>query len=159
MLIELFDQMTRERSGGQMAPLLSTADAGLRCFIESRVGTEAIDQAPPRRGVRPLLWPAVLREGRTRIAGALVFLVSGRDLWGAFRTAVFRCSGEIHRAAYDRWSLARALIAAGFSPPRRVGHDESEIPGFTGYGLDTEAGRARKPDSLFMEASRPKGRR
>jgi hypothetical protein len=65
---------------------------------------------------------------------------------------LFRASGEIHQWIYDRYSLGRALVRAGFINPRVASATDSLIPGFTEYGLDVVGGRVRKPDSLFMEA-------
>lgn len=67
----------------------------------------------------------------------------------------FRLSGEVHRWMYDRVSLAEILVEAGFRSPRKVGATESAIPGFASCALDTEAdGEVRKPDSLYMEATK-----
>jgi hypothetical protein len=57
---------------------------------------------------------------------------------------------------YDRFSLRRALERAGFFEVRICAADESAIPGFARYGLETTDGRARKPDSLYMEGRKPR---
>jgi len=49
-------------------------------------------------------------------------------------------TGELHRWMYDRESLARELVAAGFERPAYRAHNESEIPGWDRYRLD------EKPD-------------
>jgi hypothetical protein len=56
---------------------------------------------------------------------------------------------------YDRFSLRRVLEQSGFRDPRRCAADQSRIPEFASYDLDTVGGRVRKPDSLFMEAVKP----
>jgi hypothetical protein len=48
------------------------------------------------------------------------------------------------------------LAEAGFEGIEVKSAVESGIAGFAGYELDAdEAGRVRKPDSLFMEARKP----
>jgi hypothetical protein len=67
----------------------------------------------------------------------------------------FRVSGEIHQWMYDRYSLSKLLAETGFSNIRQCKADESDIPNFRSYLLDTEEnGMIRKPDSLFIEANR-----
>jgi hypothetical protein len=56
---------------------------------------------------------------------------------------------------YDRYSLAQLLARAGFAGASRRAADESDIPEFARYGLETAAGRPRKPDSLYVEARKP----
>jgi hypothetical protein len=56
---------------------------------------------------------------------------------------------------YDRYSLAQLLKEVGFHSPRVCAAAESAIPNFARFQLDTEPdGSVRKPDSLFMEATR-----
>jgi hypothetical protein len=93
---------------------------------------------------------------RNFIARKIVRLALGRDGIHTYDAAKFRQSGEIHRWMYDRYSLADALRAAGFINPVKVGPAYSRIPSWTAFHLDTEPdGRTYKPDSLFMEATRP----
>jgi len=67
----------------------------------------------------------------------------------------FRNQGEIHRWMYDRVSLKTLLQAAGFRDVVVCRADDSRIPDFSTYRLDTdELGNVRKPDSLFMEGTR-----
>ena len=83
-------------------------------------------------------------------------LLLGAQGLAAFDSGRFRSSGEIHKWMYDRYSLARALQAAGFVNPEIVGAAESRIPNWASFALDTEPdGRVYKPDSLFVEAVRP----
>jgi hypothetical protein len=46
------------------------------------------------------------------------------------------------------------LARTGFCRVERCAADVSRIPGFTADGLDMAQGKVRKPDSLFMEASK-----
>ena len=56
---------------------------------------------------------------------------------------------------YDRFSLERLLIEIGFVDIRCCRADESRIPNFNSYQLDTVNHTVRKPDSLFMEGLKP----
>ena len=68
----------------------------------------------------------------------------------------FRLGGEAHKWMWDRVSLTRLLLAAGFVDVRVCAATDSGIAGFAAFQLDAdEAGRVRKPDSLFIEARRP----
>jgi hypothetical protein len=88
---------------------------------------------------------------RTLLAEGVVTLLLGNKGKTALRQGLFRVSGEIHQWMYDRFSLRRALLEAGFTDVHVCSADESRILGFTGYNLDTINGVVRKPDSLFME--------
>jgi SAM-dependent methyltransferase len=159
IMLELYDQAVRERSRGDMGPLLSAAACPNRAYVASRVGEDAL--AGPRRSAlrerfRAMPWQALVSEARSRVAGWIVAMLAGRAGKAAYAEGVFRRSGEIHRWMYDAFSLGRALRAAGFVHIQRCTALESRIPGFTSYLLDAdEQHRVRKPDSLFMEAECP----
>lgn len=135
ILLELLDQLVRHESGGDMLRYWQQQPMPAEDYVVERLGSEvrealqAVRQGPPRMG------PAErdpLRVGR------------------------FRLSGEAHLWMYDSYALSRQLRDAGFEDVAVRGPAESAIPDFAGYGLDTEAdGSVRKPDSLFMEATRP----
>lgn len=155
-MIELYDQTVRTASGGEMAKALS---AGLndeqRAFVEQRIGAEVFG---PRPGPRPLLRTigAAIRKARRRIAAGAAHLALGPEGSEALREGLFRRSGEVHRWMYDRYSLRRVLQEAGFVETRTRVAGDSAIPGFAGHGLELCNGRERKPDSLYVEASKPR---
>ncbi|MDB6072391.1 MAG: uncharacterized protein JWO89_31, partial [Verrucomicrobiaceae bacterium] len=135
MVMELVDQLTRETSGGQMLEYWKQNPMPAEDFVFERQGWEA------RRFVDQ--WrqdPGFLNLVTTKTAEDI-----GR----------FRLGGEVHKWMWDRVSLTRLLTAAGFTDVRVCTATESSIPVFAAYGLDADAeGRARKPDSLFIEARR-----
>lgn len=165
IMLELLDQVARDRTGGDMARHLASAEPSSRGYILSRIGSEA--QRAWNAGQRPLrdrLWERIrhrgtgwlFRQARTRAAGVLIGLVGGPAARSAYLTGIFRQSGEVHRWMYDSFSLARLLARAGFVDPRVCAATESGIAGFAAYRLDVdERGHVCKPDSLFMEARRP----
>lgn len=68
-----------------------------------------------------------------------------------------RKRGETHQWMYDATSLAKVLSDAGFVEVTRRDFNDSDIAGWAGYGLETEAGSEYKPDSLYMESRKPLG--
>ncbi|HWH49454.1 MAG TPA: methyltransferase domain-containing protein [Burkholderiales bacterium] len=164
IVLELYDQAVRSRSGGEMSGFLAAPNLPNREFVLSRIGAEAerawqAARAPPATRVvdriraRGLRW--LLRAARVSIAGVLIGVFGGRTAKAAYLEGVFRQSGEVHRWMYDSFSLGRALNVAGFVNARRCTAFESAVPGFSSYALDVdERKRIRKPDSLFMEAER-----
>jgi SAM-dependent methyltransferase len=161
LLLELYDQVVRKESGGNMAKYLAdTARAGNSRFIADRIGcdgglptagrmTRFSAAARMRRKLR-----AAANSARRKGASAFAFLFLGARGVSALREGLFRNAGEVHQWMYDRFSLARALERAGFSSVRTCAAGASEIAGFAGYQLEVIDGRERKPDSLYIEGSK-----
>lgn len=142
MTLELVDQMVRQFPGGFMGRLLRTRPLNIRDFIVQRFGLEAQQwlDSTDASGTH-------LRKGELYGAGVI----------SAKTEMTFRNSGEVHRWMYDRLSLAALLRAAGFEDIQVCTAAYSSIKDFSSYCLDThEDGSTRKPDSLFMEARKPK---
>jgi hypothetical protein len=132
-MLELFDQMVRERSGGEMLQYWKQEPMPAEQFVIDRMGQEVIQVIKQ------------VRTGSTHEAERNPQTV--RQV---------RESGELHRWMYDRYSLGQLLDKAGFVQIKTCIARESRIPNFITYGLDVnEDGSIRKPDSLFMEASKP----
>ncbi len=153
LLMELVDQLARHAPGGEFPGFLRSASDVQRRFAIERWGHEAArlmaDESAGDRGrtsVRELLRPG-------EWLGALASRLSER-----WRVGTFRTSGEAHRWMYDAVSLAEALGRAGFVEIRSVSAVESRIAGWATFGLDADGqGTPHKPDSLYMEASKPEG--
>ena len=154
ILLELFDQMVRTESGGEMHRCLTSHTTPSRAFVVSRVGLEA-EATPAKQPRRPAGLPHLSRRVREEAVALVAGALLGRDGRAAMKEGLFRRSGQVHLWMYDRLSLRRLLEQSGFRDPRRCAADQSRIPGFAGYDLDTLGGRVRKPDSLFMEAVKP----
>jgi predicted SAM-dependent methyltransferase len=161
MMLELYDQVVRVRSGGDMAKYLKQNSIPNERFIYDRIGGEARrvvqmfqerdSGGNPDDQVRDF-FAQVLAISRS-IRARLLKLVLGEEDYKKLEVGRFRASGEIHQWMYDRYSLARILRQAGFQNPKAVGVKESQIPDWTKYSLDSEPdGQVCKPDSLFMEA-------
>ena len=165
MMLELLDQASRDFSGGEMGKYLAKPDIPNRAFIESRIGDEArsfwdarkepkFSRALRKLRARGLGW--TISFLRAKLTSLLILASAGAKQRTAFEAGMFRASGDVHRWMYDRYSLRILLEQAGFSGISVCSAFESRIPGFESYGLDTVDGRVRKPDSLFMEASKPR---
>jgi predicted SAM-dependent methyltransferase len=157
-MLEMYDQTVRERSGGEMLAYVQNANKSQLTFLKERLGAELQRMLPAKDG-------SAVRAGETShdarslaksISRKALRLIAGRDGISAYDQGRFRRSGELHKWMYDRYSLANALKAAGFTDTKQREATESRIPQWSSFNLDTEPdGRTYKPDSLFMEATRP----
>lgn len=160
LLIEMYDQTTRTKPGGLMLSAIRSATDQQARLIEARLGQEARRVRTPQGGSAqaPTLWQTAVkavRRAHMRTIEAVVTLLGGISAKQAWQEGCFRHSGEVHLQMYDRFLLARSLASAGFVSVRVCRADESRIPNFSGYELDTSLGVPRKPDSLYIEAVRP----
>ena len=160
MVLELLDQVARDRQGGEMAKYLNQSRLLNEDFVVHRMGFELSNcRAANQRTIweklksKRLSW--FIQKIRYKISEILVYIVAGRSAQIALREGLFRNSGEIHRWMYDRYSLSRLLTQSGFTKIRVCEANESAIPNFDTYELDTWQGKVRKPDSIFIEAIKP----
>ncbi len=136
MTLELLDQLTRQRSGGEVLRYWQRNPMPAEEFVIERAGSE----------VKRFL------EANRRAGQALAEAPPEPT---AEEYMKFRSTGESHKWMYDRISLRRLLESLGFSGIRQCAAAESDIEGFTAFNLDTNSdGSTRKPDSLFMEATK-----
>lgn len=167
LLLELFDQMVRNQSGGGMAIYLRQPHLANEAFILKRLGIEAQKlittgrqpQQPTcpdawlKRMLRPLY--RLLRDRQYRRDILLKHYLGPAD-YQALQIGRFRQSGEVHQWMYDRYSLTCLLQDCGFEQIQQRTAYDSAIPNWTCFNLDTEPdGSVYKPDSLYMEAIKP----
>jgi hypothetical protein len=161
-MLELYDQTVRSVSGGRMAACLTGLAEEQAKFVRSRIGDEAFHPraVPAGRALRSAT--AIkhsLRVGwrtlRRAAVEAVTLLFLGREGVAALREGLFRRSGEVHRWMYDRFSLQQALEEAGFRAVRICAVEDSRIPEFARFSLEMRDGRPRKPDSLYVEGTKP----
>lgn len=168
MLLELYDQAVRTKSGGGMREFLLSPQFANREFVRQRVGTEALkilDAAIVAPRSFPAKFASVCRwrnVGRlyqklaTKMAAGVAWLLLGNRGRRSFEHGWFRTGGEIHQAMYDFVALERALCRTGFERVVRRDHLTSYVPGWREFSLDHEAdGLPYKPDSLYAEALKP----
>ena len=174
ILLEMVDQIVRERGGGDMLSYLQQNPLPNEAFVVERIGEEG------RQLLRAMRNPRIRQQQDRNCESSFVSVVRWlhsrpRRLGGAARRRTvrwllgecdqqaleigrFRLAGEVHHWMYDRYSLARLLSSAGFVDPRPQTADTSQIPNWTGFHLDTlPNGQALKPDLLFVEAIKPEG--
>jgi predicted SAM-dependent methyltransferase len=165
LMLELYDQTVRNRSGGAMIEYLKQDPLPNKAFLLERCGGEIrrILEAI-RNSTRPKQTRLPFIEVITRRLFAIPQKVLTRfrqKLLGsqgseALQIGQFRLAGEVHQWMYDRYSLTRLLEQAGFQNPQRRGPTESVIPGWASFHLDTDPdGSTYKPDSIYMEAVKP----
>jgi predicted SAM-dependent methyltransferase len=156
LLLELYDQTTRVRSGGEMRRKILDANLLEYSIIEKRMGDEARRIRTHGSEINKLRFPFVLskviRKVHLFILETVTLCVGGKEARNCLRDGRFRRSGEIHLQMYDRFNLTKALKLVGFVDVKVCSHNESAIPDFSSYCLDTQKGAARKPDSLYLEA-------
>lgn len=164
LMLEAFDQMVRERSGGGMLGYLQQQPLPNEAFVLERIGEEGRELLATIRGARtgtktPLTVSRITGKA-TRLIGSFRRALAGVLLTAQERQALrigrFRLSGEVHQWMYDRYSLARVLRAAGFVEPRVFTATTSRIGDWTRYSLDAlPGGEPVKPDLFYMEALKP----
>lgn len=165
MILEIVDQCSRERPGGEMLGFLSGCSDRSREYVLQRFGEEASGLFRwLSRDVTSTLSHAVPGPARVRLGWfgkwLLRMLVPGfrgtADLqaWEIGRFRLF--SGELHRWMYDDFELARVMVAAGFTKAERKQHGDSRLENWREFGLEvTPEGAIRKPDLFVMEAVKP----
>ncbi|HEX9090989.1 MAG TPA: methyltransferase domain-containing protein [Anaerolineales bacterium] len=163
IMLELYDQAVREKSGGGMSDYLLQNPLPNETFVYERIGEEGRQLVKALRQQDSLSkrsFPGFLR----RLRGGLRSLpkvakrripqwLLGANGKRALEIGRFRLAGEVHQWMYDRYSLARLLRLTGFHDPQLQGAGTSRIPNWTSFHLDTlPDGQAIKPDLFFMEA-------
>lgn len=169
LLLEMFDQVGREKSGGGMAAYLRRDYAPNKDFVRQRIGSDAdvelspecdkdmpvSGQLPSREAGRVYRWAQNLLRPPSWFREAVKKRVLGAE-YEALQVGRFRRSGEVHRTMYDSYSLGILLDQSGFSQVRSLRYDESKIPGWKQFGLDADADGSRAADaSLYIEADKP----
>jgi len=169
MRLELFDQMTRRVSGGKMLQFLKS-NPDNRDFLIKRCGKEVIPTLTPN-STQPQSAPTVqliplhlkfkqLLKNFLNLSWhkeKLLKAVLSNSDYEALRCGRFTQSGELHKHMYDRVSLIELLNKVGFTKCSIQSHLSSFITDWKEFHLDnTESGEPRKPDSLYLEAVKPK---
>ncbi|MCG9900453.1 MAG: methyltransferase domain-containing protein [Hydrotalea sp.] len=162
-VLEIYDQMIRNYSGGLMKDIWSKAQVINEDYIKERVGDEFINF---RKGIlsevkqtyskqkKQAFWVKYfsLTYYRNRL---IVWLLKEPRLFELLELAKFRNSGEIHQWMYDNYSLGELLNESGFINVTQVNAFNSSIEDWEAHKwLDVENEKPRKPDSLFLEATK-----
>jgi SAM-dependent methyltransferase len=167
ILLEMYDQTVRERSGGEMLKFLSQPNISNQEFVVKRCGVEvqnliAVSQniSPPPDSQKFIIKLVkilyrIFQCHDYRRQAILRFILSPQEL-NALKIGQFRQGGEIHQWMYDRYSLSILLKKIGLVKiTQRTAYD-SFISNWISFNLDTETnGDIYKPDSLYIESIKP----
>jgi SAM-dependent methyltransferase len=157
ILLELFDQVSRNKSGGEMGGLLSSENIENKEYIFSRIGVFG-------ETIHKELIQTESEKKQANFSDKFKTIISPSTYFNKIKSYIcnkdlkyteigkFRLSGEIHQYMYDRFSLTRALQQTKFRNVNVVSAFESSISNWSSYNLDVIDGKVYKPDSLFIEA-------
>jgi predicted SAM-dependent methyltransferase len=144
IMLELFDQMVRNYSGGEMLKYWQQENIPAEDFVITRVGSEALNII------------SQIKQSKNYIKIDHSQNTAEHLELDPIKIGNFRLRGETHQWMYDRYSLGKLLTSTGFENIKVCKAYESAVPNFNQYLLDIESdGSLRKPDSLFMEATKP----
>lgn len=184
MMLELYDQTVRNHSAGEMGKYLFQENISNIDFVIQRCGTtarELIDIGKKMRQnnssekkneifEKEHNLKKYLRKIKTKTSKIIDRALSvfkkvreqairqllGKREYEYLEIGRFRKAGEIHQWMYDRLSMSRLLKSVGFDQVVIRRANESYIPDWEKYHLDTEPdGSTYKPDSAFMEGIKP----
>lgn len=150
--MEIFDQIVRDRSGGEMPIFLATCDDTTKRYVFDRIGHTATTffSQPEVRQLK--LTPGMFLRKFDRIPRRLWKMVTNLLSTETMKVGRFRCSGEVHRYLHDFYSLKRLLLRSGFRDVVQMDINNSLIPRWGQYGLDVINGVGDAPHSIFVEA-------
>jgi predicted SAM-dependent methyltransferase len=136
LMIEIFDQFSRRRTGGRMLDYWTKRPMPCEDYVVARLGNEVKAFLDHYRGNQDFAAEIDIQRSKPPTEQ------DERKLhW------------ERHHWLYDQLSLRRLLEGVGFRSVRKATADTSWIPEFEYEHLDLlPDGSVRKPDSLFVEA-------
>jgi predicted SAM-dependent methyltransferase len=174
ILIEMFDQVARNISGGEMLKYWKQNPMPAESFVIERVGGEIAsflkyfrtqnmnEENNSMQDSKQILKISFFKKVKMALIRYLIksddrFIEMTEELKAQIKIGKFRLSGENHQWMYDRYSLKKLLFECGYDSIEVKKSNESNIPNFNSYLLDIEIdGSTRKPDSLFIEARKTK---
>jgi len=157
-MLEMYDQVVREKSGGEMGTYIKDLSKNNDAFLLTRNGKEveglmnSLRNSPSasldsRSGLRKILSSIY----HFNLRNSLEKMILGKNYEG-YKGSQFRKQGEIHQWMYDRYSLKKMLEEVGFKNVEKRTAFTSYINNWSEFKLDGDNGEVRKPDSLFIEA-------
>lgn len=162
--LELFDQMIRNVSGGEMKQYLFQENIPNESYVYNRIGMEGknlrksylnkIKKSKTKKSKTfrlRLIFSKIIKK-INRIKENVFQKKSGNSETIEYNIGKFRMGGEIHQWMYDRYALTKLLGEIGFTDIKICSAFESSIDNWESYQLDVVKDEVRKPDSLFIEA-------
>ncbi len=161
-MIEMYDQVVRNSNGGEMVNYLSDKELLNEDFVITRIGYEGqvlrqllLNTSPsqsPKKSFFQMLSNNLKRVMSPRSYKTLILKTLLKRDYQLLQFAKFKLSGEIHQWMYDFYSLRELLRQTGFNMIAQKEYNTSNIPNWASFKLDEKNDKARKPDSLFVEA-------
>jgi predicted SAM-dependent methyltransferase len=162
--LELIDQLTRHKSGGEMLDFIKKDEILNEDYIKIRLGQEFInlrkdvlkqkDESVKILKIKSSLKKSLtksIRKLKNKIRSTFSKKLS-HDQIRFQKVGQFRLGGEVHQWMYDYFSLSILLQELGFIDIKKVDASTSDILDWQNYNFDIKDGETRKPDSLFIEA-------
>jgi SAM-dependent methyltransferase len=164
MILELYDQATRETPGGAMADYLRQDPLPNEKFVMSRIGAQGeriiAGVRRAQSGTKTVSPIGGIGQLLSRLKGlartTLLEVAFGPDAPRALEIGRFRLSGgQVSYRMYDRFSLRQLLSKAGFTNIALRTARESVYPAWNEVNLDLSSdGTAARPHTIIMEGAR-----
>lgn len=162
IIIELLDQLTRNKSGGEMAvfwqKVVENRDDFLIDYIKSRTGTDLRSNKSIQRDITLIDKFKKINFNKIKIRLIYLYLdVIKKIIPRTLRNTVIDNTsiGEKHKWMYDKYSLKELLTQVGFKRVEFLSPETSNIKGFTSDYLDTNPdGTYHKESSIYCEAQK-----
>lgn len=161
IMLEMYDQVLRNKTGGDMAQYLYQAKIPNEQYVYKRIGEEARmlrnDYLNNINNKKQEHNKNILNKVKVKINSIkkrIIKVICKRNNVDIKYTNIgkFRSSGEIHQWMYDRYSLNKLLTEVGFKNIEIKTVFESNIPNWEKFKLESENQTIYKPDSLIIEA-------
>lgn len=161
IMLEMYDQVLRNKTGGDMAQYLYQAKIPNEQYVYKRIGEEArilrnnyLNNIKNKKQEHNKNILIKVKVKINSIKKRLIKLICNRNNVDIkyINIAKFRSSGEIHQWMYDRYSLKKLLTEVGFKNIEIKTVFESNIPNWEKFKLESENQTIYKPDSLIIEA-------
>lgn len=152
ILIEMLDQVSRNKSGGEMAEYLSQSRVPNPDYLRHRLGDyydnwrNSMETPRKKKSISEKIKFVLKHPDRLkRVWHSLVLSRKEREF---LNIGKFRLGGEVHYHMYDRFSLEKLLRQIGFKRIEVKDPVQSNIKGWSEYKLDYPNDGA----GLFIEA-------
>ncbi len=151
--LEIFDQIVRDISGGEIYSFLNNCENETQKFIKNRLGhsgnnlfNKKVNKEKSNFKLETLI--NNFYKIPRKINEKIINLLSDKNS----RIGSFRRSGEVHKYLHDFYSLSTLLKKAGFVNIKRLDAYSSSIPHWSKYNLDVVDEIVDGPFCLYIEA-------
>ena len=150
--LEIFDQIVRSKSGGEIYQFYSKCNEETKGFIIDRLGYSGKKQFQFDNTINKNISLSYLLKNINKIPKKLIAKALEIVLPKKIKKINFIESGEIHKYMHDFYSLSRLLNESKFINIKRAYPEKSSIPEWSKYGLDVIDNIIDGPLSLYIEA-------